>query len=116
MKKFLPRTVIVLGVVSFLNDSASDMITPLLPLFLTTTLGAGPAVVGLVEGVAEATASMLKLVSGRLADRGWNIKWIVIGGFLHRREPDRVVGDCASSDRCAEGGKLMGFIHRLIIY
>jgi MFS family permease len=78
---FLPRTVIILGLVSFLNDTASEMITPLLPLFLTATLGAGPAVVGLVEGVAEATASLLKLVSGRLADRGWNAKRLVVGGY-----------------------------------
>lgn len=47
-----------------LNDTASEMITPLLPLFLTVTLGAGPAAVGLVEGLAEATASILKLISG----------------------------------------------------
>lgn len=46
------------------------MITPLLPIVLTATLGAGPAIVGFVEGLAEATASVLKLVSGRLADRG----------------------------------------------
>jgi hypothetical protein len=65
----LPRTVVVLGMVSFLNDAASEMITPLLPIFLTATLGAGPAVVGFVEGLAEATASVLKLVAGRLADR-----------------------------------------------
>ena len=77
----LPRTVIVLGLVSFLNDAASDMIAPLLPLFLTATLGAGPAIVGLVEGVAEATASLLKLVSGRLADRGWPPKGLVLGGY-----------------------------------
>jgi MFS family permease len=77
----LPRTVVILGLVSFLNDAASEMITPLLPIFLTATLGAGPAVVGLVEGVAEATASLLKLVSGRLADRGWNAKGLVIGGY-----------------------------------
>jgi len=66
---YLPRAVVVLGLVSFLNDTASERITPLLPLFLTATLGAGPAVVGLVEGVAEATSSLLKLVSGRLAGR-----------------------------------------------
>jgi MFS family permease len=78
---YLPRAVVVLGLVSFLNDAASEMITPLLPIFLTTILGAGPAVVGLVEGVAEATASVLKLVSGRLADRGWNAKGLVIGGY-----------------------------------
>jgi MFS family permease len=57
------------------------MITPLLPLFLTATLGAGPAIVGLVEGVAEATASVLKLVAGRLADRGVPAKHLVIGGY-----------------------------------
>jgi len=78
---FLPRTVIVLGLVSFLNDTASEMITPLLPIFLTATLGAGPAVVGLVEGVAEATASLLKLVSGRMADKGVNHKGLVLGGY-----------------------------------
>jgi MFS family permease len=77
----LPRTVIVLGFVSLLNDAASEMITPLLPIFLTATLGAGPAVVGLVEGLAEATASILKLVSGRLADRGVPAKSLVIGGY-----------------------------------
>jgi len=73
--------VLVLALVSFLNDAASDMIAPLLPLFLTATLGAGPAVVGLVEGIAEATASLLKLASGRLADRGWNHKRLVVGGY-----------------------------------
>lgn len=81
MKPTLPRTVIVLGLVSFLNDAASEMITPLLPIFLTATLGGGPAVVGFVEGVAEATSSVLKLVSGRLADRGWNARRLVMGGY-----------------------------------
>jgi len=81
MKLFLPRTVIILGLVSFLNDTASEMITPLLPLFLTATLGAGPAIVGLVEGLAEATASILKLVSGWLADRGWNARKLIVGGY-----------------------------------
>ena len=77
----LPRTVVVLGLVSLLNDAASEMITPLLPIFLTATLGAGPAIVGLVEGLAEATASVLKLVSGRLADRGIPAKTLVVGGY-----------------------------------
>ncbi|HET9693988.1 MAG TPA: MFS transporter [Steroidobacteraceae bacterium] len=77
----LPRTVVVLGLVSFLNDAASEMVTPLLPIFLTATLGAGPAIVGLVEGLAEATASVLKLVSGRLADRGVRAKALVVGGY-----------------------------------
>ena len=77
----LPRTVIVLGLVSLLNDAASEMITPLLPIFLTAALGAGPAIVGLVEGLAEATASVLKLVAGRLADRGVPAKSLVVGGY-----------------------------------
>ena len=77
----LPRTVVILGLVSLLNDAASEMITPLLPIFLTATLGAGPAIVGLVEGLAEATARILKLVSGRLADRGVPAKSLVVGGY-----------------------------------
>ena len=79
--KALPRTVVVLGVVSLLNDAASEMVTPLLPIFLTAALGAGPAIVGLVEGLAEATASILKLISGRLADRGVPAKSLVVGGY-----------------------------------
>jgi MFS family permease len=79
--KFLPRTVIILGLVSFLNDAASDMILPILPLYLTAVLGAGPAAVGFIEGIAEATASLLKLISGRLADKGWHAKWLVVGGY-----------------------------------
>jgi MFS family permease len=81
LRAALPRTVVVLGFVSLLNDAASEMITPLLPVFLTATLGAGPAIVGLVEGVAEATASVLKLVAGRLADRGWRPKRLVLAGY-----------------------------------
>ena len=80
-RPFLPRTVVVLGLVSFLNDTASEMVAPLLPLFITTTLGGGAVAVGLVEGVAEATASILKVVSGWLADRGWDRKGLVVGGY-----------------------------------
>jgi len=78
----LPATVITLGFVSLLNDVASDMIAPLLPIFLATTLGAGPAVVGLIEGVAETTSSLLKLYAGRLGDRGKGHKWLALAGYL----------------------------------
>lgn len=91
----LPRTVVVLGLVSLLNDSASEMITPLLPIFLTATLGAGPAVVGLVEGVAEATASILKLVSGRLVDRGVRPKALVLGGYTLSNSMRPLIGIAA---------------------
>jgi MFS family permease len=79
--RFLPRGVVILALVSFLNDTASEMIMPLLPVFLTVTLGAGPMALGLIEGVAEATASILKLVSGRQADKGWDRKSLVVGGY-----------------------------------
>ncbi len=77
----LPRRVILLGLVSLLNDVASDMIAPLLPIFLTATLGAGPAIVGLIEGVAETTSSLVKLWSGRLGDRGVGCKRLAVIGY-----------------------------------
>lgn len=64
----LPRAVIVLSIVSFLNDLASDIVVPLIPILLATVLGAGPVVLGLVEGVADAVASFFKLWSGRHSD------------------------------------------------
>lgn len=77
----LPRAVWLLGFASLFNDAAAEMIAPLLPLLLTVTLGASPAVLGLIEGLAEAAASLLKLYSGRLADRGWSARVLVIGGY-----------------------------------
>ena len=65
----LGRNVIVLCWVSLLQDAASELLYPVLPLFLTGVLGAPVAVVGLIEGVAEATASVTKIGAGRLADR-----------------------------------------------
>jgi MFS family permease len=70
----LPRNVIVLSGVSFFQDAASELLYPVLPLFLTSArrlggLAAPVAVVGLIEGVAEATASLMRVISGRLADR-----------------------------------------------
>lgn len=73
--------VVALGWVSFLTDVASDMIFPLLPDFLTRTLKAGPAAVGLIEGVAEATASFTKLLSGMWSDRVSRRKPIVVAGY-----------------------------------
>jgi len=64
----LPRNVVVLSWVSFFQDAASEMLYPVLPLFLTTVIGAPVAIVGLIEGIAEGTASVMKVVSGRLAD------------------------------------------------
>jgi MFS family permease len=76
-----PRNVFALGWASFLNDTASEMIYPLLPVFLTTTLGAGAAFLGLIEGIAESTASLLKLFSGWLSDRLGKRKGLVLFGY-----------------------------------
>ncbi len=69
-----------LSLVSFFNDIASEMIYPLLPAFLTGTLGAGAAVLGALDGAAELTSAGLKWISGRLSDRpGWRKPLILTG-------------------------------------
>jgi MFS family permease len=79
----LPRTVWLIGLISFVNDSASEMLYPLMPLYLATVLMAGPKALGLIEGIAEASSSIFKLVSGVIVDRTKRTKpWIVIGYFL----------------------------------
>jgi MFS family permease len=77
----LPRTVRSLGLVSLLTDASSEMIYPLLPAFLTGTLRAGPAFLGVVEGLAEAAAAALKVASGRLSDRLPRRKPLVVAGY-----------------------------------
>jgi Na+/melibiose symporter-like transporter len=66
--RHLPRTVIVIGFVSLLNDFASEMVTPLIPLLLATMLGAGPMALGIIEGFADTTTNLLKLWAGRRSD------------------------------------------------
>ncbi len=77
----LPRTVWLLGLVSLFNDSTSELVYPLVPLFLTSVLMAGPKALGLIEGIAEATASLLKLFSGVVMDRRGHAKGWVAGGY-----------------------------------
>lgn len=77
----LPRNVWVLGVTSFLTDVSSEMIINLLPLFLANVLGAGTAVVGLIEGLAESTASLFKVFSGWLSDKLGRRKWLTVAGY-----------------------------------
>ena len=76
----LPPTVVALAIVSLLHDLAGDMVTPLVPM-LVATMGSGPAVLGLIEGIADATASLLKLVSGHLADRIGRLKALTVAGY-----------------------------------
>lgn len=77
----LSPTVLALSVVSFLNDTSSEIIYPLLPAFLALTLGASPFAIGLIEGFAESIASILKLFSGFLSDKFGNRKLPVFLGY-----------------------------------
>jgi len=77
----LPRPVVLLGIAALLNDTASEMIYPLLPVFLSTTLGASPAVVGLIEGLADGLASILKYFSGWWSDRAKRRKPLIVTGY-----------------------------------
>jgi MFS family permease len=76
----LPSTVIALGFVSLATDLSSEMIVPLLPAFLAA-MGAGGTLIGLIDGVAETTSAILKLLSGRWADRSPRKKPLVIAGY-----------------------------------
>jgi len=84
--------VIVTGIASLLTDLSTEMVYPLIPLFLAS-LGAPPAVLGLIEGFAESTASTLRVFSGRLSDR------------LRRRKPIAIAGYAGSA-----GGRLLLFL------
>lgn len=77
----LPRTVKALAAVSLFTDASSEMIYPLLPAFLTATLGVGAAWVGVIEGAADAVASLLKLASGWWSDRLPRRKPLVVWGY-----------------------------------
>lgn len=80
--KRLAKNIVVLGWVSFLTDVSSEMILPILPIFLVGTLGAGQVSVGLIEGVALATASLLKVVSGYVSDRMGRRKLLMVLGYV----------------------------------
>ncbi len=77
----LPRNVLVIGFVSFLNDVSSEMIYPLLPLFLALTLNASPLAIGVIEGAAESVSGILKLFSGYWSDRRGQRKIFVVLGY-----------------------------------
>ena len=75
------KNVLSLGLVSLFTDISSQMIFPLIPLFLSNVLGAGKGIIGLIEGVAESTASVLKVFSGWLSDRVGRRKFLIFGGY-----------------------------------
>jgi MFS family permease len=77
----LPRNVFAIGFVSLLNDASSEIIYPLLPVFLFLTLGASPGVIGLIEGTAESISSLLKLFAGYFSDKRGKRKIFVVFGY-----------------------------------
>src|SRR6185437_11410841 len=78
----LPRNVFAITLLSLLNDASSEIIYPLLPVFLSLTLGASPGIIGLIEGTAESISSLLKLLAGHLSDRRGKRKVFVVFGYV----------------------------------
>jgi len=78
----LPGNVLAISLVSLLNDASSEIIYPLLPVFLSLTLGASPGIIGLIEGTAESISSLLKLLAGHLSDRQGKRKVFVVFGYV----------------------------------
>jgi MFS family permease len=77
----LPRNVWAVSLTSFFMDISSEMVLNILPLFLSNVLGVGTNIIGLIEGIAEATASLLKAFSGWLSDRLRARKWLAVAGY-----------------------------------
>lgn len=77
----LPRNIWAVGLTSFFMDVSSEMALNILPLFLANVLGVKTNIIGLIEGLAEATASILKLFSGWLSDRLGGRKWLAVAGY-----------------------------------
>jgi len=81
-KKKILSNIVLLGLVSLFVDMSSEMVYPLVPLFLTATLGASPAIVGIIEGIAESIASLLKVFSGYIGDVYHNKKRLAFAGYF----------------------------------
>jgi len=79
--KRLPRNVWAVGLTSLFMDISSEMVINILPLFLANVLGVQTSIIGLIEGIAEATASILKLFSGWLSDKLGGRKWLAVAGY-----------------------------------
>jgi MFS family permease len=77
----LPRNIWVVTATSFLTDISSEMLFNLIPLFLSNVLGVGTAIIGLIDGIAETTASVMKYFSGALSDRLGQRKWLAVAGY-----------------------------------
>lgn len=81
IKKRIISNIVLIGMVSLFVDMSTEMVYPLIPLFLTTTLGASPAIVGVIEGIAESIASLLKVFSGYIGDVYHHKKSLIFTGY-----------------------------------
>ncbi len=81
MKKKIFTNIVIIGLVSFFIDMSTEMVYPIVPLFLTASLGATPALVGVIEGIAESIASLLKVFSGYIGDVRGGKKKLVFAGY-----------------------------------
>jgi MFS family permease len=81
-RTFLVRNIIALSIVSLLADLSTEMIQPILPLFLVGTLGASYSIVGLIEGSSDSISSLVKVVSGWYSDRFGKRKPFVVTGYM----------------------------------
>src|SRR5512136_1668091 len=77
----LPRNIWAVGLTSFFMDVSSEMVLNILPLFLSNVLGVKTNVIGFIEGIAEATSSLLKVFSGWLSDKLRQRKWLAVAGY-----------------------------------
>lgn len=80
-KKIVISNIVLIGLVSLFIDMSTEMVYPLIPLFLTTALGASPAVIGVIEGIAESIASLLKVFSGYIGDMYHHKKRLTFVGY-----------------------------------
>jgi len=101
------RNVTIAGIVSFFMDVSSELIYPLVPLFLANTLGVSKSTIGLIEGIAESTASLLKVFSGWFSDRIGNRKWLMAAGYGISTLSRPFVA-CATGWRLVLGSRFIG--------
>ncbi len=100
------RNVVAISLVSFLNDISSEMVYPVMPIFLVTVLNAPVTIVGLIEGIAESTANLLRIFSGYFSDRSGRRKPFMTGGYVLSALSKLVIG-AASGWTMVMGGRFL---------
>jgi len=102
----ISRNIVAISLVSFLNDISSEMVYPVVPIFLVTVLNAPVTIVGLIEGIAESTANLLRIFSGYFSDRSGRRKPFMTGGYMLSALSKLVIG-AASGWALVMGGRFL---------